>query len=54
VLKAIRHRFPWLRHIFADGGYAGDKLRSALSRMIVSRSARLRWWSFRGMMAPFE
>jgi putative transposase len=21
VLKAIRHRFPWLRHVFADGGY---------------------------------
>jgi len=30
VLKAIRYRFPWLRHVFADGGYAGDKLRSAL------------------------
>ena len=22
VLKAIRYRFPWLRHVFADGGYA--------------------------------
>lgn len=30
VLGAIRFRFPWLRHIFADGGYAGDKLRQAL------------------------
>jgi putative transposase len=30
LLKAIRHRFPWLRHIFADGGYAGEKLRAAL------------------------
>src|SRR3954464_2963652 len=30
LLKAIRHRFPWLRHLFADGGYAGDKLRAAL------------------------
>lgn len=30
VLKAIRYRFPWLRHVFADGGYAGDKLRNAL------------------------
>ena len=30
VLKAIRYRFPWLRHLFADGGYAGEKLRSAL------------------------
>lgn len=30
VLGAIRYRFPWLRHVFADGGYAGDKLRQAL------------------------
>jgi putative transposase len=30
LLKAIRHRFPWLRHLFADGGYAGKKLRAAL------------------------
>ncbi|QAS80855.1 IS5/IS1182 family transposase [Rhizobium leguminosarum bv. trifolii] len=30
VLKAIRRRFPWLRHIFADGGYAGSKLRQAM------------------------
>jgi len=30
LLKAIRFRFPWLRHIFADGGYAGKKLRRAL------------------------
>src|SRR5215210_436533 len=30
LLQAIRHRFPWLRHIFADGGYAGGKLRDAL------------------------
>lgn len=35
VLKAIRYRFPWLRHIFADGGYAGQKLRDALARMGV-------------------
>ena len=25
VFRAVRHRFPWLRHVFADGGYAGDK-----------------------------
>ena len=31
VFRAIRHRFPWLRHVFADGGYAGDKLREALN-----------------------
>ena len=30
LIKAIRHRFPWLRHIFADGGYAGEKLANAL------------------------
>jgi len=31
VLARIRHRFPWLRHVFADGGYAGDKLRDVLA-----------------------
>lgn len=30
VLSAIRCRWPWLRHVFADGGYAGKKLRKAL------------------------
>jgi transposase len=30
VLASIRSLYPWLRHIFADGGYAGDKLRAAL------------------------
>ena len=30
VLKSIRHSHPWLRHIFADGGYAGPKLRDVL------------------------
>ncbi|NDV89568.1 IS5 family transposase [Aurantimonas aggregata] len=30
LIKAIRFRFPWLRHIFADGGYAGAKLTDAL------------------------
>ncbi len=33
VLAEARYRFPWLRHIFADGGYAGEKLRSALCKM---------------------
>ncbi len=32
VPGAIRYRFPWLRHVFADGGYAGEKPRSALKR----------------------
>lgn len=44
VLKSIRHVCPWLRHVFADGGYAGPKLRGALDRIgtwtlqIVKRS----------------
>ena len=29
----MRSAFPWLRHVFADGGYAGEKLRQALARM---------------------
>lgn len=33
VLREIIARFPWLRHVFADGGYAGDELREALRRM---------------------
>ena len=44
VLQSIRSSFPWLRHVFADGGYAGPKLRGALARIgdwklqIVKRS----------------
>ncbi len=40
----IRSAFPWLRHVFADGGYAGNKLRNALGAIgrwtfeIVKRS----------------
>ena len=30
VFKAVANRFPRVRHVFADGGYAGDKLREAL------------------------
>lgn len=33
VLAEILHRFPWLRHTFADGGYAGDKLKDPLRRI---------------------
>ena len=33
LLAEIIHRFPWLRHLFADGGYAGDKLKAALRRL---------------------
>lgn len=44
VLASIRKSCPWLRHIFADGGYAGPKLRGALGKIgdwtveIVKRS----------------
>ncbi len=33
VLQSIRHTHPWLRHVFADGGYAGPKLRDALEKI---------------------
>lgn len=44
VLASIRHTHPWLRHVFADGGFAGAKLRAALNKIgcwtieIVKRS----------------
>jgi transposase len=44
LLTGMRSAFPWLRHIFADGGYAGDKLKDALKKLgkwtveIVKRS----------------
>lgn len=44
LLASARDAFPWLRHVFADGGYAGDKLRNALKALgdwtveIVKRS----------------
>ncbi|MBB4096162.1 MULTISPECIES: IS5 family transposase [Brucella] len=46
VLKTILKRWPWLRHIFADGGYAGPKLKGRLEKVgkftleIVKRSDR--------------
>ncbi len=33
VLSSIRSLYPWLRYVFADGGYAGDKLRDALRKI---------------------
>lgn len=32
VLAKIIKRSPLLRHVFVDGGYAGDKLKDALQR----------------------
>ena len=31
LLTAIRPLFVWLRHVFADGAYAGEKLTAALA-----------------------
>jgi putative transposase len=31
VLTSIPALYPWLRHVFADGGYAGDKLRDTIA-----------------------
>jgi transposase len=33
VLTSIRALYPWLRHVLADGGYAGDKLRDAIATL---------------------
>ncbi len=33
LLASVRRPFPWLRHVFADGGYAGDKLKGALQSL---------------------
>ena len=33
LLATIRSNFPWLRHVFADGAYAGEKLAQALRRL---------------------
>jgi hypothetical protein len=44
LLAGVRSLYPWLSHIFADGGYAGEKLTNALKSLgdwtleIVKRS----------------
>ena len=30
LLESVRSLYPWLRHVFADNAYAGDKLKGAL------------------------
>ena len=46
LLAWIRDSHPWLPHVFADGAYAGDKLKAALTRIgnwtlqIVKRSGK--------------
>ena len=29
----MRRLYPWLRHLFADGAYAGEKLRDGLAEL---------------------
>ena len=44
LLKSLCGAFPWLRHVFADGAYGGEKLQGELARLgkwtieIVKRS----------------
>jgi transposase len=44
LMECVSSLYPWLRHVFADGGYAGDKLKGALEKVgdwtveIVKRS----------------
>jgi transposase len=33
LLEEMRDKYPWLRHVFADGGYAGQKLLTALEKI---------------------
>ncbi|ESX66254.1 hypothetical protein X759_27750 [Mesorhizobium sp. LSHC420B00] len=33
VSASIRRLYPWLRHLFADGAYAGEKLSQALANL---------------------
>ena len=48
VLRDTRYSFPWLRHVFADGGYARDKLKTALTEIgdwtieVIKRSDRVK------------
>jgi len=48
VLRDTRYSFPWLRHVFADGGYAGDKLKTARTEIgdwtieVIKRSDRVK------------
>ena len=36
--RSVRERVSWLRHVFADGGYAGDKLNDRLENSASGRS----------------
>lgn len=36
LIKAIRYRLPWLRHVFADGGYAGRLVKWASDKTQIT------------------
>ncbi len=48
VLRDTRYSFPLLRHVFAEGFYAGDKLKNALTEIgdwtieVIKRSDRVK------------
>tara|TARA_R110000751_G_scaffold43895_8_gene100909 strand:- start:1137 stop:1862 length:726 start_codon:yes stop_codon:yes gene_type:complete len=55
VLRSIRTRWPWLRHVYADGGYAGPKLRAALhgaGAWRIEVVIRARWASLLSRSLP--
>ena len=41
LIKAIRFRFPWLRHLFADGAYSGRNCVRRLPAMAIGQSRLL-------------
>jgi transposase len=48
VLESTRYLYPWMRYVFADGAYAGPKLKSKLKKLgkwifkIIKRSDRIK------------
>jgi len=41
LLKEVCLRFGWLRHIWADAGYLGQKLLAAVQQLIPNRGLRI-------------
>jgi hypothetical protein len=40
----IRNAFPWLRHVFADGGYAGPKFKKAIASIVSGMRFHVWGW----------
>ena len=53
IIKAIRQRWPWLKHLFADGPYNRGKLMSAAAYrnfvIEIVRSCPLWWYKSAGL-----